>query len=362
MTGNLARAVELQEQSWSLQAEGRLDEAYEACSEALRLVELSETPESADTANLLNELAELQCDRGDLGDAMTLASRARVIVEASRARFTGPDAVRIRLKTASLLGELHRLHEKPDEAAKELDHALALAIATFGDESAEVAEARNNLAVFYKWCGRFDEARALYEQALRVLAQLEGERSLAAGAVHHNIGGILHAQGDCAAAEPHARRACEISQASLGKEHPRTLQDLGAYAAVLDGLERYDESECIYREVLAAWELIGGPEHYEVAANLHNFAATLAARGAWDTAERHYRRALEIKGRLLEDDSVDIAVTRNNLGQLLTQMGRFEEAYALLGRAIRSLEHHLSPEHPHLLAVRRNLQGVTATA
>lgn len=360
MATNLARAVELQEQSWTLSAQGRLDEAYEACSEALHLVEMSEAAESPDAANLLNELAELQCERGQFGAALALAHRARVIAEALGARCAAPDVVRIRLRTAALLGELQRVHENSAAAAEELDQALALAIAAFGDESAEAAEARNNLAVFFKWCGRFGEARVLYEKALDVLIRLDGEQALAVGAVHHNIGGILHAQGDFAAAEPHARQACEISRAALGAEHPRTLQDLSAYAAVLDGMERYDESERIYREVLSAWEQIGGGEHYEVAVNLHNFAATLAARGSWDTAERHYRRALEIKRRVLDDDCVDIAVTRNNLGQLLTQMGRFEEAHALLGHAIRSLERHFPRDHPHLAAARKNLDGVLA--
>src|SRR5437868_4871191 len=36
---NADRAIELQEQAWRLQAEGKLDEAFLACGEALRLME-----------------------------------------------------------------------------------------------------------------------------------------------------------------------------------------------------------------------------------------------------------------------------------------------------------------------------------
>ena len=60
---NAGRAIELQEQAWSLQAEGKLDQALIACREALRLMEESEGPDSPDAANLLNDLAEIENDR-----------------------------------------------------------------------------------------------------------------------------------------------------------------------------------------------------------------------------------------------------------------------------------------------------------
>src|SRR5699024_8949386 len=160
-------------------------------------------------------------------------------LDALGADFQGEAATRLRMKSCTVLGELHRVRDAQGDAEREHREALALALAPFGDASAEVAESRNNLAGVSKACGRWQDARALYEQALATFTRLDGESSPGVAAVLHNMGGILHAQGEYAAAEPYSRRAWEISRDTLGENHPGTLRDLGAYAAVLDGLERH---------------------------------------------------------------------------------------------------------------------------
>ncbi len=352
--------AEMQERSWTLQAQGRIAEACEACAAALALVEESGDAGSPDIANLLNELAELRLEQGELAAAMVSLRRAKSMATRSKLAWEGEDAARIRLKTCALLGELLRMQGHLIDAEVECRAGLALATAQFGAESAEAAEARNNLAVLFKSLGRYREARALYEQALCTIARLEGDASLAAAAVLHNIGGILHVQGDYAAAEPYARRACEITGTRLGERDPRTLQDRVAHAAILDGLGRHAESEAIYREVLALWREICGEEHHEVATTLHNLAAAIEARGGFAEAEECYRDALDIQCRLLDTDALDIALTLNNLGRLLAEHGAIDEGRAMLARATSSLQKQLAPGHPYLVAARRNLAAAEA--
>ena len=164
------------------------------------------------------------------------------------------------------------------------------------------------------------------------------------------------AKGDFTAAEPPGRRAWEISRRLLGEDDPRTLFDAVAYAAILDGLQRYDESEAIYRRALAIFEKTFGPQHYEVAANLHNLAAVLYARGDLAQAEQLYRRALAVKEKLLGADSIDAALTLNNLGALLNLAGRPEEAAGLLEHVVTVLHDRIAPDHPHLVLARANLE------
>lgn len=360
------RAIGLQDEAWSLQAEGRLEEAVIACREALRLIEESEGPESPDAANLLNDLAEMEDERQKFPAALALAERAQTIQNLLGDRFTGEAAARIRGKTLELLGLIRCKLGDYAVAEGDLKRALTIAAAQFGETSDQTVEAQNNLAVLYKYWGRFEEGLQLYTRALRSIIVLHGEDSLSSGVLYHNIGGILHAQGDFAAAEEPARRAWEISRRLLGEDDRRTMLDAAAYAGVLDGLERYDESEPIYRQAVAIFEKVFGPEHYEVAANLHNLAAALAARGHLEQAEPHYRRALAIKQKLLGADSPDVALTRNNLGRLLHSAGRLGEAVPLLESAVVVLKKQLTPGHPHLALARENLEkairSLTASA
>ena len=250
-----------------------------------------------------------------------LAERAQSIEDQLGEWFAGEDAAQIRARTMGLIGEICRTLGDYVRAEVGLKEALRIVANEFGDASELVADARNNLAVLYKACGRFDEGLRLYEQALDAVVKLHGEDCLSCSVIYHNIGGILHSKGDFAAAEQPGRRAWEISRRLLGEDDPRTLFDAVAYAAILDGLQRYDESEAIYRRALAIFEQTFGPEHYEVASNLHNLAAVLCARGDLDEAEKLYRRALAIKEKLLGAESPDVALTLNNLGALLGQSG-----------------------------------------
>ena len=142
----------------------------------------------------------------------------------------------------------------------------------------------------------------------------------------------------------------------LAESDPRTTVDAAAFAAILDGLGRYGESEAIYRRALAVFEESFGPVHYEVAATLHNLAAVLVTKRNYQEAEENYRRALSIKERLLGADSTDVALTCSNLGSLLTVLGRRSESVPLLKSAIAILETRLTPAHPQLVLARENLR------
>jgi tetratricopeptide (TPR) repeat protein len=350
------RAVELQEQAWNLQAEGNLDEAATAVRKALLLLEESGEQNSPDAANLLNDLAEIENERQNFQDALALAERAHSIEDELGDSFAGEGAAQIRARTMGLIGEICRLLGDLVRAEASLKEALQIVASEFGEASEPVADARNNLAVLYKACGRFDEGLELYQQALNSVVKLHGEDCLSSAVIYHNIGGILHAKGDFDSAEQPGRRAWEISRRLLGEDDPRTLFDAVAYAAILDGLQRYDESEAIYRRALVIFEKTFGPEHYEVASNLHNLAAVLGARGDLDQAEKLYLRALAIKEKVVGAESPDAALTRNNLGALLNLKGRPSEAAAMLRSAVEILQDRLAADHPHLVFARANLE------
>jgi tetratricopeptide (TPR) repeat protein len=135
------------------------------------------------------------------------------------------------------------------------------------------------------------------------------------------------------------------------------MADATAYAAVLDGLERYAESEPIYHRALQVFERTYGEDHLDVAGVLHNLAAVRAALGDRWEAEHAYRRALAIKERVAGSESPEAAVTRNNLGRLLVEMGRGGEAEPLLASAVLVLSRTLGPDHLHVRRAVANLQA-----
>lgn len=263
----------------------------------------------------------------------------------------------IRLRALGLKGNILRQLARYAEAEETLRDALNFAREHFGEEDRETSAARNLLGILYKYMAKFDEAEELYRAALENLP--DKESSLAA-ALYHNLGGLAHARGDFAAGEADARKAWEINSRLLGEDDPTTLADAAAYAGVLDGLGRYEESEPIYRRVLEAFEKIYGPEHYEIVVNLNNLAAVRYARGEVAEAESLFRRALAIKEKTLGANHPDTALTANNLGVLLHSLGRKEEARALFENALKVFEAQLDGGHPHVKMARENLAALDA--
>ena len=93
------------------------------------------------------------------------------------------------------------------------------------------------------------------------------------------IDGLEHSRRDSANQEPVGRKACAIRPAHGDEKSPRTSPDACARAGLLDGLERYDEGEPIYRWALPIYEHELGPWDFEVAVALHNVGIARIASG-----------------------------------------------------------------------------------
>jgi tetratricopeptide (TPR) repeat protein len=347
------RVVALQSRAWRLQDDGDFDAASQALGEAIAAARECATP--LDVANLLADSAEVEYERGAYLMSLQHARRALAVIDESRQDAAHEAAARIRLRALDRCGAAQCAVGRYAESESTLREAVGLAAAHFGVDTFESAQVRNALGIVYKFWGRWDEALAVYEDVLRIVVAISGETSEAAAAVYHNIGGLLHAQGECARAEAPARRAWDIVRAARGDDHPDTMLHAAAYASVLDGLGRHDESRPLYDRALAVVERRFGSEHPETAAVLHNRAAACAAGGEHDAAERDYRRALAIKERTIGRDAPDTALTRQNLGRLLCETGRSNEGIPLLRSALDALAARLPADHPYVIAAHANL-------
>ena len=354
---HIDKALKLHEQAWKLEEQGDIAGASKLCRQVLRIFQQEEGPNSPDIANVINDLADLERRLERFDKALALAQRAQDVLDALGRRFRGEVAAQIRGRTAIILGTLYREIGEFAAARKHLNNALAIHRRQFGTESEQVASTENDLGVLCKYAGHFDEGLRHYNSALGKLRAIYGEDSLPLSVIYHNIGGILHAAEDYKSAEGPGRKAWEISHAHLGASHPRTIADAAAFAAILDGLGRFAESEPIYRHALRIFKRRYGPDHYEIAANLHNLGALKAATRKFAEAERHYSRSLEIKRKLFGNNHPDVALTLNNLGSLLSDRGRHAEAVVLLKRAIAIYAKRVHAGHPHLAAAKANLDA-----
>ena len=261
-------------------------------------------------------------------------------------RFTAEDRLRSLVQWGS--GLRSRGHYSQSEAL--LKKALRTAEKAFGSDSREVAAVLNQLGMLGKCSGQFIAAQANYRRALSIVG--DSYDHLTAD-LYHNLGGLEHARGSFDKAEPFARRAVELRERLVGRQHKKTAADIAALAAILCGQGRYTEAEPLFRRALAVFEH-DRCENYDVAVNLNNLAALCYATGRGDEAERLYVRAIAIKENLFGPNHPDVALSLNNLAVFYRSRKRYECAARLYGRAIAIFEATLQPAHPKRTACDEN--------
>ncbi|PCC68741.1 Tetratricopeptide repeat-containing protein [Nannocystis exedens] len=212
----------------------------------------------------------------------------------------------------------------------------------------------NELGMLHKYLGNFRQAQRCYRQALALRDRSVAARWLRA-TLYHNLGGLDHARGRLIRAEAFTRKGLALVQRLVGRDHPRTGQDLGALAAILHGQDRFAEAERLYRRTLAIFERTLGPDHYEVGFVLGNLAVACHERGKLAEATGLYRRCLHIMDRTVGASSPQTALFRAHLGGLCAEQGDLRSARALLARAWRVLDAALGADHPHTVACKERL-------
>ncbi|KAK0930317.1 hypothetical protein LTR91_013341 [Friedmanniomyces endolithicus] len=255
------------------------------------------------------------------------------------------------------LHEYHFISVSPGGATFEMHRLVQLAAQMWLEASGRYQawakrSIRNLDAAFpdpeYKNWGK---CRILYPHAnLALDLKLSGRNaSLSLASVLYKAGWFMLEQGQLKPAEAMGRRALEIRERILRKEHPHTLHCVDNLALVLEHQGKYEAAKTMFRRVLEASERVLGKEHPTTLSSLNNLANVLQQQGKYEAAETIYRRVLEARERVLEKEHPNTLTSVNNLANVLQQQGKYEVAEAMSRRVVEASERVLGKEHPDTL-------------
>ena len=242
------------------------------------------------------------------------------LLESTIAVF-GPDHPRVGSVCLSLGIQLSNIAGRADEGAEHLDRALRIAIASYGEVAADVAEVYQAKSLNRQAAGDLDAAAELAERALAISLEVFGE--------------------DPAQTFPYYRMA-----------------------AVLAGMRQDPAAERKLEEAVALGRRLYNGDNLELAYILLQLGKERLDAGAAAGAEPVLREALGILSRLVEPTHWLSCQAQGELGRCLMSLGQEEEGRTLLRRAYAGLLQDKGPDHKRTLEVEGYMRelGVAPTA
>ncbi|MEM7351603.1 MAG: serine/threonine-protein kinase, partial [Acidobacteriota bacterium] len=234
-----------------------------------------------------------------------------------------------------------------------LAQGAARIAAELADQPDVRAELMDLIGSVYLTLGLYEDADPLLRASEDLRRERFGEQASETIASRLHRGQWLHAVGRYDEADSAFQELLRTPG-----DGPQWAEILNAYADLLFDLERPEEAETLFRQVLEIRRRLFGDGHALVATSLNDLGAALYARGELVAAEEPLRQALELRRRLLGQDHPQLAITLGTLGVLRFAQGDSEEAQQLLADALAIRRRVYGEEHPSVSDTLNNLGEV----
>jgi tetratricopeptide (TPR) repeat protein len=328
----------------------------------LRLTGLSPEDANCETAadGALRRLASLGLIEWER-EADGGARLHRLLAAYARSRAPDSDADE-RAVEAALTRELRAINDAgyPLAGAPYLAHGRAAAARAQGREEIAAARLLNELGRLLHAQGDYAAARPLFDRALAIDEAVRGPDDPSTAASVAWLAYLYKTQGDYAAARPLYERALAITERALGPTHPDTATSLNNLAELLRAQGDTAAARPLHERALAITEQALGPTHLATAIRLNNLAGLLRDQGDTAAARPLFERALGITEQALGPAHPDTATSLWWLAVLHQDAGELAAARPLFERAVAICERALGPDHPRTRTVRANLDILLA--
>jgi tetratricopeptide (TPR) repeat protein len=248
---------------------------------------------------------------------------------------------------------------------------------------------------------RLPDARASYEEALRLASHAREHNTPLLGEITGDLADVCLREGDLPAARTHAERAHQILLEAYGPAHEEVAITIGTLASIAQKSGDNKTAIALYRRGLADVIQYAGSDHVFVAIAHGNLGDTLRKDGQYDEAARELEAAralwqantgldspnaiqtLQAIARLalargdaagatagFEDVlarkialhhgeiSSEVADTLNDLGNIAKDANQLDRATEYYTRALTDYTQALGPEHPRIPVALSNLGEV----
>jgi tetratricopeptide (TPR) repeat protein len=263
----------------------------------------------------------------------------------------------VKLLAEAFPGEAAMNPEVWPRCAQLLPHALAAAghADRYQAEPAATSKLLDRVGEYLHGRGRYVEAKALLERVVAIREATLGPDHPDTLDIRATLASLLRRQGQLPEAENELRAVLTRRQQVLGDDHPATLVTRSYLAHTIQARGRLKEAEDQYRIVIERQRQLLGDDHRDTLSTRHNIAFMMQSLGRLSAAEAEYRVIFERQRQVLGDDDPDTLITRNNLAGVLQELDRLVEAEVEYQAIFALRQRVLGDDHPLTLTTRHAL-------
>lgn len=199
------------------------------------------------------------------------------------------------------------------------------------------------------------------QEALALADAIWGEQDLRTVDTLSDLALAESFAGRMAASEQNRRRVAQLTERIWGEDSPDlavALDNLAVHLTRMGGEERLSEAEPLTRRALGILQARLGPDSMTTGATANNLANVLAARNRHEQALEAYAAALQGMVASLGEDHSRVGIVRHNLGRSLMALGRLDEAGVQLSQSEAILRERLGSDDPRYSIWRTTQAGL----
>ena len=254
---------------------------------------------------------------------------------------------------ASMLNEAadwNRSMGRPDTAEIHFKRALAILKADGLDNTSHYAHILINLAGFYRFSNRFEDANKMFAEALTILQNLPETDCYAMASIMNNVAYNAFRHGDLAGAAETCRKVREYVDKCASKESRETAVALVNTASIQNACNDLEHAESTATVAIQMLEASGKLDA--------TYAHALDVLAQVKYKQEDFKSALSIRNRILPlveelyGRKIEYAEAEEQLAHALDALGEMSEAFAHAESAYHVISSSLPPDNPRVTEYR----------
>ncbi|MET9812912.1 MULTISPECIES: FxSxx-COOH system tetratricopeptide repeat protein [unclassified Streptomyces] len=294
---------------------------------------------------MMKSLGFLLRQIGQVPESIPLTEKA---LEISRRTDVDPENL---IDSLCEMADAHGYQGRFDEARALTQEATELARSLFGPDDPMTLRATHSWGVALRLCGRFREALPLDQENAQQRELLFGPASFFTLNTLNALSIDMRESGDYPGARDFQEDAYRRARSELGEEHPLTLRIARNLAVCRRRDGAYTEAAKLSEETLRRFVARYGPDHFDAMSSATNVSVDQRLAGDLESSRQLAEVTLRRFEQRLGENHAYTLLTKANLATTLRTLGALDQAQELEDDAASRLADGVGAQHVTTLTV-----------